>query len=85
MILFLKSFQIRSSYSCWYDTRNPSIAQWEKPSLSTAIILFCFGGLSVLLFVLLLVITIKQIKQEILQRKQDDMGAYLYSNSEIEE
>ncbi len=35
------------SYSCWYDRRNPSVAQWDKPSALIQIILLGCGGLSI--------------------------------------
>jgi hypothetical protein len=49
---FFHFLQVGSSYSCWYDTRNPSVAQWDKPSTTVAIILLSCGGLSVLLTIL---------------------------------
>ncbi|CAF3705368.1 unnamed protein product [Rotaria sp. Silwood1] len=41
--------EINASYSCWYDTREPTVAQWRKPSARIARILFTFGGVSILI------------------------------------
>ncbi|CAF0773025.1 unnamed protein product [Rotaria sordida] len=71
-----QEYQIDSSYSCWYDTRNPSVAQWNKPSTVVAIILLSCGGLSVLLIGIFSFIAIRLIKQEVLQQRQDNIDPY---------
>ncbi|CAF3883886.1 unnamed protein product [Rotaria magnacalcarata] len=71
---------IGTSYSCWYDTRRPSVAQWNKPSTVTAIILLCCGGVSVLLTGLFTFLSVKLVKQEMLQQAHDNMNSYSGSN-----
>jgi hypothetical protein len=46
--VYFRFLQIGSSYSCWYNTRNPSVAQWDKPSTAKATIFLGCGGLSLL-------------------------------------
>jgi hypothetical protein len=60
-------------------------AQWEKPSTVTAIILLCCGGLSVLLFILFVFLTVKLFKQEILQSRHDNMYVNPYPNPDMKQ
>ncbi|CAF3359415.1 unnamed protein product [Rotaria socialis] len=75
-----QGYRIGTSYSCWYDTRRPSVAQWNKPSTVAAIILLCCGGVSVLLTGLFTFLSVKLVKQEILQQAHDNMDSYSSSN-----
>ncbi|CAF2230861.1 unnamed protein product [Rotaria magnacalcarata] len=79
-IQITKNLRIGTSYSCWYDTRRPSVAQWNKPSTVTAIILLCCGGVSVLLTGLFTFLSVKLVKQEMLQQAHDNMNSYSGSN-----
>jgi len=78
-------YEIGSSYSCWYDLRNPSIAQWDQPSTRTAIILLSCGGLSVFLTIVFLFLTVYLFKQEIRQARYDNMNVYSYPNSYVKQ
>ncbi len=61
--VYFRFLQVDSSYSCWYDTRNPSVAQWNKPSTTVAVILLGCGGLLVLFTATLLFLGIRFIKR----------------------
>lgn len=67
------------SYSCWYDTRNPSTAQWDKPSIVVQAILLGCGGLSLLLCILFFFISARLVRQEKLQREQNGFYSNEYS------
>jgi hypothetical protein len=58
------------SYSCWYDTRNPSVAQWDKPNAVLGIILLSLGGLSTLFFIIFFFLTYRLIQQAKRQNRQ---------------
>jgi hypothetical protein len=65
--------------------RNPSIAQWDQPSVRIAIILLCCGGLSVLLTILFFFLGVKLAKQANLQKKYDNMDVYSNPNSYLKQ
>ncbi|UJR29008.1 hypothetical protein I4U23_010226 [Adineta vaga] len=71
-----KEYEVGSSYSCWYDTRHPTVAQWDKPSSTVAVILLSCGGLCILLSILLFFLAIRLVKQEILQQQQNSVQSY---------
>lgn len=73
--------QINQSYSCWYDRRNPSIAQWDEPSTRIAVILLCCGGLAVLLTVIFSVFTCILTKQQIRQSSFDNISFQAYPST----
>ena len=73
--------QINQSYSCWYDRRNHSIAQWDEPSIRTAVILLCCGGLAVLLTVMFAVFTCILTKQQIRQSSFDNISFQAYPST----
>jgi hypothetical protein len=83
--VYFRFLQVGSSYSCWYDTRNPSVAQWDKPSTTVAIILLGCGGLSVLFTAILLFLGIRFIKREKLRKQNDNMNSYPHSSSYIKQ
>ncbi|CAF4530221.1 unnamed protein product, partial [Rotaria sp. Silwood2] len=55
---------VGSYHSCWYDSRNPAIAQWNKPSTQVAIILLSCGGLLTLLAIALSILTYLFVKEQ---------------------
>lgn len=81
MIDFCFFHQINQSYSCWYDRRNPSIAQWDEPSTRIAVILLCCGGLAVVLTVIFFVFTYILTKQQSRQSSFDNISFQAYPNT----
>ncbi len=57
------------SYSSWYDRRNPSVAQWDKPSALIQIILLGCGGLSISISIMFFFLTYRLVQQEKLQKQ----------------
>ncbi|UJR19498.1 hypothetical protein I4U23_022627 [Adineta vaga] len=67
-----QEFKNGSTYSCWYDTRNPSVAQWEQPSVIAAIALLSAGGASVLITGVFTFLSVKFVKNEIQKKRREE-------------
>ncbi len=71
-------FKVDSSYPCWYDTRDPNVAQWDKPSTQRAIILLSFGGVSVLLTLVFLYLMCPFIRRNTTRQSEQNNIAHIH-------
>ena len=62
---------MHSSHPCWYDKRQPKIAQLNKPTLYRAILLIIGGILSSIYTVLFILLTHRFIREKERQDEQN--------------